>query len=140
MFDALDSPNGVRGVKVCRVHGSSAYKELRQTFVLLEHSESAAPPSAQDLETPEITAWLRRLIVTPGQYCERQSLGRFLPRAFAGENAIAYSHTELAGLARISGDDVGLNVGQVLFGIRNLPWEVANLPTDVALLIGVNCT
>ena len=85
VFDALDSPNGVRGVEVCRIRGSSAYKELRQTLVLLQHSESAAPSSAQDLETPEITAWLRRLIVTPGEYCERQSLGRFLPRAFAGE-------------------------------------------------------
>src|SRR6202035_3841844 len=65
MFDALDSPNGVRGVEVCRIRGSSAYKELRQTLVFLEHSESAAPSSAQDLETPEITAWLRPLIVTP---------------------------------------------------------------------------
>jgi hypothetical protein len=122
MFDALDRPNGVRGVEVCRIRGSAAYKELRQTLVLLEHSESAAPSSAQDLETPEITAWLRRLIVAPGEYCERHSLGRLLPRAFAGENAISYSHTELAGLACISGHDVGLDIGQVLFGIRNLPW------------------
>ena len=84
------------------------------------------------------TARLHRLIVTPGEDREGQSLGRFLPRALAGENAIAYRHAELGGFACISGCDVGFDLCQVLFRFRDLPRQVANLPADVALLIGVN--
>ena len=83
-------------------------------------------------------ARLHRLIVTPGEDRERQSLGRFLPRAFAGENAIAHCHAELVGIVCISGGDVGFDIGQVLFRFRDLPRQVANLPADMALLIGVN--
>ena len=63
-----------------------------------------------------------------------------LPRTLAGVNAIAYRHGELAGLGCISGRDVGFDICQMLLRLRNLPGEVANLPADVALLIGVNGT
>ena len=88
-------PTGFVAFRFAEYVASSANKEVRDTLVLLEQSESAALSSAQYLEAPESTARLHRLIVTPGEYRERQSLGRFLPRAFAGENAIAHRHAEL---------------------------------------------
>ena len=100
--------------------------------------ESGALPSAQYLEASERTARLHRLIVAPGEDRERQSLGRFLPRAFAGENPIAYLHDELVGIVRVSGGDVGFDVSQMLFCFGDLPRQVANLPADMTLLIGVN--
>ena len=64
----------------------------------------------------------------------------FLAPTFAGENAVAYCHSELAGIAGISGGNISLDMGQVLFCLRDLPWQVANFPTDMPLLIGVNGT
>src|ERR1019366_2056496 len=138
MFDALYSANRVRGIQVCGIRGLSANKKVGKTLVLLDRSESAALPSAQNLETPESAPRLHRLIVAPGEYRERQSFGRFLPRALARESTVAYRHTELRGLACISGGDVGLDLGQMLSSFRDLSGQVANLPTDMTLLIAVN--
>ena len=113
-------------------------KRSGHALIILEQSESAALPSAQNLEASERTARLHRLIVSPDEDCERQSLGRFLPRAFAGENAIADLHAELVGIVGVSGGDVGLDISQVLFRFGDLPRQIANLPADMALLIGMN--
>src|SRR5471030_1362453 len=138
MFDALYGSNRVRGIQVCGIRGLSAHKKVGNTIVLLDRSESADLPSAQNLETPESAPRLHRLIVAPGEYRERQSFGRFLPRALAREGVVAYRHTELRGFACISCCDVGLDLGQMLFSFRDLPRQVANLPTDMTLLIAVN--
>src|SRR5471032_2612632 len=137
MFDALYGANRVRGIQVCRIRGLSANKKVWNTLGLLDRSESADLPSAQSLETPEIAPRLHRLIVAPGEYRERKSFAPFLARALARESAVAYRHTELLGLACISGSEVGLDLGQMLFSFRDLPRQVANLPTDMTLLIAV---
>src|SRR5450432_4213274 len=138
MFDALYRANRVGGIQVCGIRGLSANKKVWNTLVLLERSESADLPSAQYLETPESAPRLQGLIVAPGEYRERQSFGRFLPRALAREIAVAYRHTELRSLACISSGNIGLDLGQMLFRFRDLPRQVANLPTDMTLLIAVN--
>src|SRR5476649_2843304 len=138
MFDALYSANRVRGIQVCGIRGLSANKKVGNTLVLLDRSESAALPSAQYLETPESAPRLQGLIVAPGEYRERQSFGRFLPCALAGESAVAYRHTELRSLACISGGSVGLDLSQMLFSFGDLSRQVSNLPTDMTLLIAVN--
>src|SRR5579862_1856431 len=138
MFHALHGPNWIRRVEICRICGSSANIQLRDTLLVLDQSECAVLTPAQYFEATEGTARLHRLIVTPGEYRERQSFGRFLPRTFAGENPIAYCHAELVGIACISGCNVSFEMNQVLSRFGDLPRQVANLPTDVALLIDVN--
>src|SRR5471030_2558037 len=103
MFDAQYGSKRVRGIQVCGIRGLSAHKKVGNTIILLDRSESAALPSAQNLETPESAPRLHRLIVAPGEYRERQSFGRLLPCALAGESAVAHRHTELRSLACISG-------------------------------------
>jgi hypothetical protein len=53
VFDALDSPNRVRRRSGSRNTWLFREQKVRNALVLLEQSESAALPSAQDLEAPE---------------------------------------------------------------------------------------
>jgi hypothetical protein len=114
-------------------------EHIRKTVAVLQHSEPGALSSARYLETAEGTARRDGLIVAPGEDCERQRLGCFLPRPLAGENPVGYLHDEFVGIVRVSGGDVGFSISQMLFCFRDLPGQVADLPADMTLLIGVNC-
>src|SRR5579863_1363840 len=138
MLYALHGTNWIRRIQIRCVRCVSPNKKMRDTFLLLNRSESAALSSAQYLETPEGAARPDCLIVAPRKDRFRKGVGRRLPRTFAGENTIADRHTEFGGLGCIPGRDINFDISQMLLLLLNPSQQVENLPTDMSLLIGVN--
>jgi hypothetical protein len=68
------------------------------------------------------------------------SLYGFLPGSLAGEDTITDRDTELRGVAAVPEFDVPFYVRQSLFRLGDVPREVADFPSNVALLVRMNGT
>ena len=138
MLDALDGPNRIRRTQVRGIRSSASDKQLRDTLVVLKEPESAASALAQNLEAAKLTAGLHRLIVSPGEDREGQSLGSFLSRSLARENTIADRHGEVRAFGAVPELDVGFDFCESLLCLGDVTGQVANLPSDVTLLVCMN--
>ena len=93
------------------------------------HGRSRFVP-AHDFESPESRPQPRGMIVAAGHHGANERFGRFLARAFAGEQLLANSHGEVLGVMRIARRDVRMEMLDGLSRVFDLLGQVTKLPAD----------
>src|SRR5579862_2375978 len=139
MLDTLDRPNRIRRIQVRGICGPAPDEQLWHALVFLKEPHSAGLALAQNLEAAKLPSRLHRLIIFPREDREGQSLGCFLSRSLARENTIADRHGEVRGFGAVPELDVGFDFCESLFCLGDVTGQVANLPSDVTLLVCMNC-
>jgi hypothetical protein len=135
MLDALDRPNRIHCVQVRGIRGTTPDEQLGHALVFLEEPESAASALAENLEAAKLTSRLHRLIVFPGEDREGQGFGSILSRSLARENTIADRHGEVRAFGAVPELDGAFDFCESLLCLGDVTRQVANLPSDVTLLV-----
>ena len=124
-------PERVLGIELGAVGEGSLHIHLRVVVA------SQRVPTAQDFETPELSAHLGRLVVRPGEDDLVQRLGRFLACSFAGERAVAHRHRELIPRIGVARGDVGRDALSGVVRAADLLRQVFHFPAYLVLLVDV---